>query len=495
MSNAALQLEQLFIFHPRLGSEAGEKLLYFHPEHTPLAEQHNALGLVVALEGLLANFGVASPFELLATAQRRYVVLQPEPSLWLVAVHMLPPSAPAATARQRGAIEEEAEAEAADADAVRRAALEQLYETLRLCCGPFSRRLVESGGAASVRALLSGVMPRLLAVAALQHEAEGDFLTAVGGIQYLPLGQAAGLRCHAAMTAVLSAQPAAARCSPGTGGVHDVSPTLPGHVPQAHLLLTFEGRLLVLRAHRAKHAADASATPAAGFLVGAGAAGCGDGADGPTLPRLFVRKRAPLSPGQADPAASCVSAASSPPEAAAAGEGLAAGEASGEGRHERGGDGWEEDGWEGLRLAVLCSHGVGIALLLEDGSREWADRRWHATLRASLSSELEGLGAVFAEQARRAGAEEQSRRYVSFDSFSLALQLLERLLLRSWSDLEAGEARQVAARAAEGWLLARASGSRRLFALVESKHASLAEAHQEALALTASHLSHIFIDG
>jgi len=268
---------------------------------------------------------------------------------------------------------------------------------------------------------------------------------------------------------------------------------------------------LVLRAHRAKHAADASATPAAGFLVGAGAAGCGDGADGPTLPRLFVRKRAPLSPGQADPAASCVSAASPPPEAAAAGEGLAAGEASGEGRHERGGDGWEEDGWEGLRLAVLCSHGVGIALLLEDGSREWADRRWHATLRASLSSELEGLGAVFAEQARRAGAEEQSRRYVSFDSFSLALQLslprpgrrasrlglpasLERLLLRSWSDLEAGEARQVAARAAEGWLLARASGSRRLFALVESKHASLAEAHQEALALTASHLSHIFID-
>ena len=111
MSNAALQLEQLFIFHPRLGSEAGEKLLYFHPEHTPLAEQHNALGLVVALEGLLANFGVASPFELLATAQRRYVVLQPEPSLWLVAVHMLPPSAPAATARQRGAIEEEAEAQ------------------------------------------------------------------------------------------------------------------------------------------------------------------------------------------------------------------------------------------------------------------------------------------------------------------------------------------------------------------------------------------------
>ena len=243
MSNAALQLEQLFIFHPRLGSEAGEKLLYFHPEHTPLAEQHNALGLVVALEGLLANFGVASPFELLATAQRRYVVLQPEPSLWLVAVHMLPPSAPAATARQRGAIEEEAEAEAADADAVRRAALEQLYETLRLCCGPLSRRL-ESGGAASVRALLSGVMPRLLAVAALQHEAEGDFLTAVGGIQYLPLGQAAGLRCHAAMTAVLSAQPAAARCSPGTGGVHDVSPTLPGHVPQAHLLLTFQGRLV-----------------------------------------------------------------------------------------------------------------------------------------------------------------------------------------------------------------------------------------------------------
>jgi hypothetical protein len=54
--------------------------------------------------------------------------------------------------------------------------------------------------------------------------------------------------------------------------------------------------------------------------------------------------------------------------------------------------------------------------------------------------------------------------------------------------------RQISARVADGWVLARSSGARRLYVIVESRHASQAEAQQALLALVAGRFSHAFLD-
>jgi len=59
----------------------------------------------------------------------------------------------------------------------------------------------------------------------------------------------------------------------------------------------------------------------------------------------------------------------------------------------------------------------------------------------------------------------------------------------------AGDTHHISARGAEGWVLARASGARRLYVLVESRHATLAEAQQALMGLVADRFSHIFLDG
>lgn len=203
-------------------------------------------------------------------------------------------------------------------------------------------------------------------------------------------------------------------------------------------------------------------------------------------------------------------------------------------------------GWCCLRLVLFRSHGVCAALLVDEAAPQWQDPDWYSSTAGWLAPELEKISAALAPHARRTDTAEPLRyfyvdgagalsapgsamggrltdgRAVGRLAGKLGVSLggtgraslppgLTQLMLSAHHDLgleaplaaspaipnltpPAEPVRQISARVADGWLLARSSGARRLYAVVESRHASQAEAEQELLGLVATRFSHTFLD-
>ena len=76
------------VYHPDLGGEADaeNKILFFHPSATPLADQVRCVGLSEALSNFASSLAPGTPCESMHTQNRRYVFEQVEPNIWMVLV-------------------------------------------------------------------------------------------------------------------------------------------------------------------------------------------------------------------------------------------------------------------------------------------------------------------------------------------------------------------------------------------------------------------------
>ena len=192
------------MYHPDLGGEADaeNKILFFHPPTTPLAEQVRCVGLSEALCNFASSLAPGTPCESMHTQNRRYVFEQVEPRIWLVLiVQHGEGDAPEEADQTAGEAEEELQ------DAHLKAVLQRLYGTLRFFCGPLLP-VLEAQGAPALRTLLGGFLSRLLALvlgptasaasAASASDAPpppralsaaADLLDAMDGIRFLPVEQ------------------------------------------------------------------------------------------------------------------------------------------------------------------------------------------------------------------------------------------------------------------------------------------------------------------
>ena len=203
------------VYHPDLGGEADaeNKLLFFHPPTTPLAEQVRCVGLSEALCNFASSLAPGTPCESMHTQNRRYVFEQVEPRIWLVLiVQHGEGDAPEEADQTAGEAEEEMQ------DAHLKAVLQRLYGTLRFFCGPLLP-VLEAQGAPALRTLLGGFLSRLLALmlgptasaasAASASDAPpprgalsaaADLLDAMDGIRFLPVEQRLYLRTPPPLT-------------------------------------------------------------------------------------------------------------------------------------------------------------------------------------------------------------------------------------------------------------------------------------------------------
>ena len=190
------------VYHPDLGGEADaeNKLLFFHPPTTPLAEQVRCVGLSEALCNFASSLAPGTPCESMHTQNRRYVFEQVEPRIWVVLIVQHGESdAPEEADQTAGEAEEELQ------DAHLKAVLQRLYGTLRFFCGPLIP-VLEAQGAPALRTLLGGFLSRLLALmlgptasaASAASASDGarppralsaaaDLLDAMDGIRFLPV--------------------------------------------------------------------------------------------------------------------------------------------------------------------------------------------------------------------------------------------------------------------------------------------------------------------
>mmetsp|Transcript_21042 Transcript_21042/g.64287 ORF Transcript_21042/g.64287 Transcript_21042/m.64287 type:complete len:535 (-) Transcript_21042:70-1674(-) len=187
--------------------------------------------------------------------------------------------------------------------------------------------------------------------------------------------------------------------------------------------------------------------------------------------------------------------------------------------------------FEPFRLVVYSAHGLTVSLLVGEADGKWRDGAWYASLGTDLAAELSVLSGTLGAVVRKPDMGDTTR-YLYFNDCNLAMMAspgafggrqtsgsivgrlgwrldggatprrsvpvgLARQIMRAQHDLRAsaaGGVRHISTRDPDGWLMARSSGSRQLYTLVESKHASFAEAQQEILALIATRFSHIFLD-
>ena len=192
------------MYHPDLGGEADaeNKILFFHPPTTPLAEQVRCVGLSEALCNFASSLAPGTPCESMHTQNRRYVFEQVEPRIWLVLiVQHGEGDAPEEADQTAGEAEEEMQ------DAHLKAVLQRLYGTLRFFCGPLLP-VLEAQGAPALRTLIGGFLSRLLALmlgptasaASAASASDGapppralsaaaDLLDAMDGIRFLPVEQ------------------------------------------------------------------------------------------------------------------------------------------------------------------------------------------------------------------------------------------------------------------------------------------------------------------
>ena len=214
------------VYHPDLGGEADaeNKILYFHPPATPLAEQVRCVGLSEALTNFANSLAPGTPCESMHTQNRRYVFEQVEPSVWMVLVVQHGSDAPQEGDSQVGEGEEDLQ------DAHLKAVLQRIYGTLRLFCGALLP-VLEGQGAAALRTLIGGFLSRLLELMlsapassasasasadstapprALSHAS--DVLDAMDGIRFLPVEQRLYLRAQYVVNLVECAHPSVRHC-------------------------------------------------------------------------------------------------------------------------------------------------------------------------------------------------------------------------------------------------------------------------------------------
>lgn len=214
------------VYHPDLGGEADaeNKLLFFHPPTTPLAEQVRCVGLSEALCNFASSLAPGTPCESMHTQNRRYVFEQVEPRIWVVLIVQHGNSdMPEEGDRTVGEAEEEMQ------DAHLKAVLQRLYGTLRFFCGPLLP-VLEAQGAPALRTLIGGFLSRLLDLMvgptasasassasdspppprALSHAA--DLLDAMDGIRFLPVEQRLYLRAQYVVNQVECAHPSVRHC-------------------------------------------------------------------------------------------------------------------------------------------------------------------------------------------------------------------------------------------------------------------------------------------
>ena len=116
------------VYNPALGGEADaeNKILFFHPQATPLADQLRCVGLSEALSNFANSLAPGTPCEAMHTQNRRYVFEQVEPSIWMVLVV------------QHGDTQQEGDSQVGESeeelqDAHLKAVLGRIYGTLRHC--------------------------------------------------------------------------------------------------------------------------------------------------------------------------------------------------------------------------------------------------------------------------------------------------------------------------------------------------------------------------
>mmetsp|Transcript_7020 Transcript_7020/g.15463 ORF Transcript_7020/g.15463 Transcript_7020/m.15463 type:complete len:151 (+) Transcript_7020:1058-1510(+) len=148
-----------------------------------------------------------------------------------------------------------------------------------------------------------------------------------------------------------------------------------------------------------------------------------------------------------------------------------------------------------------------LALLVEEEPRSWTSHSWYQHLGAQLAGELHALAAPLAAEAKAPQAKADACSYVYLSHLTLALKStlkgsralrgggLGAILMHAMADLKRNQAREVAARSGEGWVVAKTSAGGDLFMVAENKHLSLTEAHSEASSLCKTSLGHVFLDG
>jgi len=324
------------------------------------------------------------------------------------------------------------------------------------------------------------------------------------------LSREATLQLHRYLLLAFNAQASAsARPLPGEPG----RPTSPAPFATARtetLPLHFALHHLRLRAKRAA----ASAGPGS-FAIGSGDAMQGLRGDAVRLPKLYFARQAGSESegGEAEESEAAVEAAgedaveasveAAKDEAALLDEAVDAGEASDTPAS-------EHADLDGFRLVVFQLHELTAAVLVRDEPAVWTSHAWYPQLGTQLAGELAPLSASLSAEAKSPRLEADAFRYLYLDTLNLALKTsfrssrgarvalnrsLNSLMVSAHADLKAGQVREVASKTGDGWVLARASGSRELFMVAENKYATLTELHQEVLALSTMHLSHIFLDG
>jgi len=167
---------------------------------------------------------------------------------------------------------------------------------------------------------------------------------------------------------------------------------------------------------------------------------------------------------------------------------------------------------ESYRLVVFKLYDSCVAMLVEEQSRLWAQPGWYQQLAALLSSEFQPIAAQLLDLQKRLQAFEDPYRYINFNRHNLALKcsirsaggrspqllltrLTKSLLLRAHADLKSSHVQEIVAQSNDGWLVARSCAGREFYMLFDSRITSMSEVHQEELALSAMHFSHLFSDG
>jgi hypothetical protein len=152
-----------------------ERILFYHPDSTPLQDQIKDSGLAEALVNFSQTFAGAKPCETVRLKKHTVVFLQPEPAIWMV-MSVDNPSVQVPGGRQAWA-EEDLEPE------VLRFALRRTYRIFRLFYGTL-RSVMDRHGIDHLRMLLRDF---LLATMVRYPPGQFNMIDAIDGIKFLPL--------------------------------------------------------------------------------------------------------------------------------------------------------------------------------------------------------------------------------------------------------------------------------------------------------------------
>lgn len=208
---------QCFLFDPTQGGEATseQKILFYHPPTTPLADQVGLVGLCEAIAGFSSTFS-SEGVETLHTQNGRLVSMKAESSVWIVLSIPHAPAAKSAAVPAAAAAGTEGNSpdelpisEEVLQDSALQALATRLYTTLRLACGPLAAVAAERG-VGELRRLLADVMPVLLRLLLPGGDDDGrrlDLLDTLEGARFLPVDRRLYLKVQYVLNLVLLRHP------------------------------------------------------------------------------------------------------------------------------------------------------------------------------------------------------------------------------------------------------------------------------------------------